>query len=89
MLKEALSHLEKRKATRIAQGLDGSYEVLLVDDGSSDGTARTALSLAEELKGAGGESLRVVKLEKNRGKGGAVIHVKLSLSTTTIWADFV
>lgn len=82
MLSEALSHLESRKTKRSAQGLDGSYEVLLIDDGSTDGTSAAALAFAETLRGVGGETLRVVKLEKNRGKGGAVIHVRASVASS-------
>lgn len=75
MVKEALQHLEERKRARVAEKKDGEYEVLLIDDGSTDGTAQVGLELAKELKGQGGENIRVVKLERNRGKGGAVIHV--------------
>jgi dolichyl-phosphate beta-glucosyltransferase len=47
-----------------ARGLDG--EVVVVDDGSSDGTARVA---ADQLKGRRG---RVLRQPENRGKGAAV-----------------
>lgn len=47
--------------------LAGSYEVIVVDDGSSDG-------LADDLTGRAGEfsQLRVIRHDKNRGKGAAV-----------------
>jgi len=41
------------------------YEVIFVNDGSSDGT----LKIAEELSG---ENIKVITYEKNKGKGGAV-----------------
>ena len=41
------------------------YELLVVDDGSRDGTARVADDFA-------GEGVRVVRHERNRGKGAAV-----------------
>ncbi|CAN3376373.1 hypothetical protein DIURU_003772 [Diutina rugosa] len=49
------------------------FEVVIVDDGSSDGTGAYALEKATELKLKPGQ-MRVVTLTKNRGKGGAVTH---------------
>jgi len=44
------------------------WEVILVDDGSSDGTGGTARELAREL----GLPLEILRHEKNRGKGAAI-----------------
>ncbi|KAL2267569.1 hypothetical protein VTJ83DRAFT_4846 [Remersonia thermophila] len=48
------------------------YEILLIDDGSRDRTVEVALAFAR--KHGLHDVLRVVRLEKNRGKGGAVTH---------------
>ncbi|KAJ7504208.1 glycosyltransferase family 2 protein [Mycena galericulata] len=48
-----------------------TFEVLIVDDGSSDGTSTAALKLAAKYPKC---DIRVVTLEKNLGKGGAVRH---------------
>ncbi|VEU19783.1 DEKNAAC100284 [Brettanomyces naardenensis] len=65
----------------------GKFELLIIDDGSKDGTAEYALQLAEELSLAP-HILRVVRFEKNRGKGGAVCHgVQLARGRYIIFAD--
>jgi len=48
------------------------YEILLVNDGSSDSTVQVALEFAQ--KHALHDVLRITTLSKNRGKGGAVCH---------------
>ena len=60
MLDECLEFLNKRKS---------SFEVIIVDDGSKDKTTETALKYVEKH---GCDKVRVLKLAKNRGKGGAV-----------------
>ena len=60
MLDECLEFLKKRST---------SYEVIIVDDGSKDGTTDKALEYVEKY---GSDTVRVLTLAKNRGKGGAV-----------------
>lgn len=59
-----------------------TFEVLIINDGSKDGTKSVALSSPKALFSASGGKppkgksfdLRVVSLSKNRGKGAAVKH---------------
>src|SRR5262245_56046206 len=55
-LRRALEYLQRR-------GL--AYELLVVDDGSRDATAEVAAGFAAE-------GVKVLRHERNRGKGGAV-----------------
>ncbi|CAK0897876.1 unnamed protein product [Prorocentrum cordatum] len=66
MLDEALGYLD----SRVAAGSGGfSYEVLVVDDGSSDDTF--AAALGSRARGCRGE-VRAMRLSQNQGKGFAV-----------------
>ncbi|KAI1818330.1 glycosyltransferase family 2 protein [Poronia punctata] len=62
-------HVQPENAPR--EDLSG-YEIIIVNDGSSDRTVDVALQFARE-QGLH-DILRVVTLEKNRGKGGSVTH---------------
>lgn len=62
MLEECLEYLEDRAHKNV----DFTYEVIIVDDGSSDATADVAYSYAKNYP------LSVLRLSKNLGKGGAV-----------------
>lgn len=64
MLDETLTYLEGRAASTVGF----SFEVVVVDDGSWDGTYAAARARAEKTRG----ELRVVQLASNHGKGFAV-----------------
>ncbi|KAF5362140.1 hypothetical protein D9756_002209 [Leucocoprinus leucothites] len=64
MMEETIAHLESRSPKR-------TYEVLVVDDGSSDNTSKIALTLGAKYPKS---DIRVVTLKHNVGKGGAVRH---------------
>ncbi|XP_013105929.2 dolichyl-phosphate beta-glucosyltransferase [Stomoxys calcitrans] len=64
MLDECLEYLEaKSKAENF------TYEIIVVSDGSSDGTVALALKYSKRYTV---EKVRVLELVENRGKGGAV-----------------
>jgi glycosyltransferase involved in cell wall biosynthesis len=66
-----IAHNERGRAPRCIRSIldqrsDASFEVLLVDDGSTDGTADTVGDLV-----ASDARLRVLRFEQNRGRGAA------------------
>ncbi|XP_054168904.1 dolichyl-phosphate beta-glucosyltransferase-like [Oppia nitens] len=79
MLDEAIDYLESRCSRRRRRqqkssddGVDVdvfTYEIIVVDDGSTDQTTDVALGY---VKTYGSDKIRVLTLETNRGKGGAV-----------------
>jgi dolichyl-phosphate beta-glucosyltransferase len=56
------------RAEFLALSRAAPFDLLFVDDGSTDGTLR----VLEELRSTAPERIRVLALEKNRGKGEAV-----------------
>lgn len=72
MLREAISFLQNR--------MPHKWEIVIVDDGSKDGTSDYCLKLSREVFQLEEGQLRVVKFTKNRGKGGAVrqgmLHIR-------------
>lgn len=81
MLDEALTYLKDHY-------ISNAYEILVVDDGSKDATLEKALEFAKDNAHRGGSNIRVVKLAKNRGKGGAVRHGMLhSRGARILFAD--
>ncbi|KAG8233941.1 hypothetical protein J437_LFUL005147, partial [Ladona fulva] len=74
MLKECLSFLSSRQP-------NFCYELIVVSDGSSDGTVEVALS-------SGNPHIRTLDLKQNRGKGGAVrLGVESSRGAVILFAD--
>lgn len=62
------------EATSRLDGLGVDYELLFVDDGSTDDTARVLREILEKhrLRGAGHSTMRVVSLSRNFGKEAAL-----------------
>lgn len=68
MLDECIDFLETRRKES-----NFKYEIIVVSDGSTDGTVKVATEYCKKL---GSERFRVLDLETNRGKGGAVRLVR-------------
>ncbi|KFY73564.1 hypothetical protein V499_06385 [Pseudogymnoascus sp. VKM F-103] len=99
MLEEAVSYLDatygrasspstkpSKSKTSSSSSEPQGYEILLINDGSSDSTVSTALrfSHAHSLH----NTLRIISLHRNRGKGGAVTHgLRHVRGTHAVFAD--
>lgn len=70
MLDECLQFLENR----CKNNKSFSYEIIVVSDGSKDKTVEKSLEYSKKY---GSDKVRVLELEQNRGKGGAVRLVLL------------
>jgi dolichyl-phosphate beta-glucosyltransferase len=67
------AHLRRRvKSQAKVRGLEG-WELNIVSDGSTDDTVSKVFQFARENV-INRENFRVIELEENRGKGGAVVH---------------
>ncbi len=84
---------KRRKAPEKGSGVSPSHEptgweIVIVSDGSKDKTLETALRFARNLGPKLWQSIRVVSLVENRGKGGAVTHgMKYVRGKYAIFAD--
>ena len=72
MLDDCVSYLDSRNDLR--------YEIIIVSDGSTDKTVEVATDYGKKL---GMGKFRVLNLERNRGKGGAVRLVRFQLYVTS------
>ena len=57
-----------RKAVQVLEGLGADYEIIIVNDGSTDGTGPVADAMAVQ-----NSRIRVIHHPENRGYGGALI----------------
>ncbi|GBP07087.1 Dolichyl-phosphate beta-glucosyltransferase [Eumeta japonica] len=81
MLDEALTFLESRQKINPSY----EYEIIIVSDGSKDGTVKVAESYSKKF---GSDKIRCLNLIKNRGKGGAVrLGVQSSRGAVILFAD--
>ena len=65
MMDETMLYLEERRK----KDSNFTYEVIIVNDGSKDGTSAVAMKYVQRY---GADKVRLLEFVKNRGKGGAV-----------------
>lgn len=82
MLEECIGFLEQR----IKNNKNFCYEIIIVSDGSTDKTVEVSHKYVEKM---GSQKLRVLALEKNRGKGGAVRLVNYYAYKTVVKLKFI
>lgn len=70
MLDECLAHLKSKSDS----DPEFTFEVIVVSDGSKDNTVKVATEYSNKY---GTDVFRVLELERNRGKGGAVRLVRV------------
>jgi glycosyltransferase involved in cell wall biosynthesis len=59
------------------------YELIIVDNGSSDGTIDKALELSKQ-----NPRVRALRLEQNQGKGGGILEgIKIAKASVLGWTD--
>lgn len=81
MLDEALEYLDMR----MKENPKFTYEIIIVDDGSKDKTSKVGLEYSKKFTA---DKVRVLTLETNRGKGGAVrMGVMKSRGSLILFAD--
>ena len=84
----ANGNAKRRKVEESPQNEGTGWEIIVVSDGSTDKTMETALRFARKLGPKLSQSIRVVSLVENRGKGGAVTHgMKYVRGMYAIFAD--
>ena len=80
-LDDKLAYLEGR----VRKDPKFTYEIIVVSDGSKDDTAGVTLKYSEKV---GTDKIRLLKLVRNRGKGGAVVQgVMRARGKMVVFAD--
>lgn len=79
-MESTLTYLKQRKKNNPSF----TYEILIVDDGSSDKTSEVALKYVKQETI---DNIRLLKLQKNRGKGGALKRVCVCVSVSVMGDD--